>query len=163
MRFHCDRQWGLKNDSRDQEFSMPLNVLVVDDSSVMRSMIIKTLRLCGIRFGEIHEAANGQEGLAILTHKWIDLALVDLNMPVMNGEEMIERARARPETAQMPIIVVSTEGSETRIARLREQGSGFIHKPFNPEIVRDMIIQMTGVTDDTSMGEAFAPGDSSDF
>ena len=69
---------------------MSLNVLVVDDSAVMRAMIIKTLRLSGLPLGEVHEAANGQEGLGTLDEHWIDLVLVDINMPVMNGEEMIE-------------------------------------------------------------------------
>jgi two-component system chemotaxis response regulator CheY len=142
---------------------MPLNILVVDDSAVMRAMIIKTLRLIGISCGAIHQAANGQEGLAILMDNWIDVAFVDLNMPVMNGEEMIEKVRQCPELAQVTIIVVSTEGSETRIARLREKCNGFIHKPFSPETIRELIIQITGVSDDTCMGEGFAPGGSADF
>lgn len=142
---------------------MPLNVLVVDDSAVMRAMIIKTLRLIGVPFGEIYQAANGQEGLDILQNQWIDVALVDLNMPVMNGEEMIEKVRQSPELAQVPIIVVSTEGSETRIARLRDKCSGFIHKPFSPEAIRELIIEITGVTDDTCMGEGSAPCGSADF
>ena len=69
---------------------MAINVLVVDDSGVMRSMIIKTIRLSGLQLGEIHEAGNGREGLEALNQHWIDLVIADLNMPVMNGEEMIE-------------------------------------------------------------------------
>lgn len=70
---------------------MALNVLVVDNSMVMRTMIIKTLRLSGLELGDIHQAANGQEGLQVLENNWIDLALVDINMPVISGEEMIDR------------------------------------------------------------------------
>ncbi|HEX30388.1 TPA: response regulator, partial [Candidatus Poribacteria bacterium] len=66
---------------------MALNILVVDDSSVMRSIIIKTLHLCGLPLGEIYQAVNGLEGLQALEENWIDLALVDINMPVMDGEE----------------------------------------------------------------------------
>jgi len=123
---------------------MSLNVLVIDDSSVMRSMIIKTLNLCGIPIGEIYEAANGEEGLTELENNWIDLALVDINMPVMNGEEMIKRVRQNSEIADLPIIVVSTESSETRIDELLAMGVKFIHKPFTPESLREIIIDTVG-------------------
>ncbi len=68
---------------------MALNVLVLDDSAVMRAIIIKTLKLTGLPLGGIHEAANGKEGLEVLDANWVDLALVDINMPVMTGEEFI--------------------------------------------------------------------------
>jgi len=126
-----------------------LNVLVVDDSAVMRAMIVRTLKMSGLAIGEVHEAADGREGLEALDRHWIDLVLVDINMPVMNGEEMIAAVRARAEWADLPIIVVSTEGSRTRIDRLQRQGSRFIHKPFSPERVREVIAEMTGVSHDT--------------
>ena len=124
---------------------MILNMLVVDDSAVMRSVIIKTLRLSGLQIGEVHQAGNGAEALKILSENWIDLALVDLNMPVMNGEEMIEKVRQDPETSDLNIIVVSTEGSETRINSLREKKVEFLQKPFVPEDLREMVFNLTGV------------------
>lgn len=127
---------------------MALNVLVVDDSAVMRAMIIKTLRMASVPLGEIYQAANGQEGLDALENHWIDLGIVDINMPVMDGEEMIERMRATPDVADIPIVVVSTEGSEARINRLVQNGVKFIHKPFAPESIRDVVAEITGVTAD---------------
>ncbi len=127
---------------------MALNVLVVDDSAVMRAMIIKTLRMASVPLGEIYQAANGQEGLDALENHWIDLGIVDINMPVMDGEEMIERMRASPDVADIPIVVISTEGSEARINRLVQNGVEFIHKPFAPETVRDVVARITGVTAD---------------
>jgi two-component system chemotaxis response regulator CheY len=124
---------------------MALNILVVDDSSVTRAMIIKTLKIAGLPLGEIHQAANGQEGLDELENNWIDLALVDINMPVMNGEEMITRVRERQEWLNLPIVVVSTEGSQTRIERLQQQGAQFIHKPFSPETIREVVSEITGL------------------
>ena len=124
---------------------MALNVLIVDDSGVMRSMILKTLKMTGLPLGEVHQAGNGQEGLDAISDNWIDLAIVDINMPVMNGEEMIDNLKAKPDTADLPVVVISTEGSETRIQRLREKGVEFIHKPFTPEIIRDTIQLVTGV------------------
>jgi len=123
---------------------MAINFLIVDDSSVMRSMIVKALRMSGIDLGAIHQAGNGKEGLDRLDEHGIDLAIVDINMPVMNGEEMIDCMRSRPDTCQIPIIVISTEGSEARIERLKEKGARFIHKPFTPERIRDVINELVG-------------------
>ena len=118
---------------------MALNILIVDDSKVMRTMVLKTLQMSEVQIDNKYEASNGKEGLEILSHNWVDLVFVDINMPVMNGEEMIEHMKANEETRDIPIIVISTEGSETRIARILEKGADFIRKPFSPEMIRDKI------------------------
>ena len=123
---------------------MAVNILVVDDSVVMRSMIAKTIKLSGLKLGEIHQAANGQEGLEALNQNWIDLVVADINMPVMIGEEMIDRMREASEFRDIPIVVVSTEGSKTRIERLQQKGARFIHKPFTPEAIRDTVKEFLG-------------------
>jgi len=124
---------------------MALNILVVDDSIVMRAMIIKSLHMADLPLGEVHQASNGKEGLEFLEEHWINLVLVDINMPVMNGEEMVTALREKPETRDLPVIVVSTEGSQTRIERLEGKGAIFIHKPFTPETVREVVARITGV------------------
>jgi len=124
---------------------MSINILIVDDSAVMRAMILKTMRMAGLPLGETYQAANGQEGLDVLNQHWIDLVIADINMPIMNGEEMIDRMQENPDTKEIPIIVVSTEGSKARIERLQHKGAMFIHKPFSPEIIRDTIEAITGV------------------
>lgn len=118
---------------------MSLNVMIVDDSTVMRSMILRTLQMSGVDLGEVYQAGNGEEALAVLAENWVDLALVDINMPVMNGEELIEQIRSRPEIADLAVIVISTEGSQTRIERLNEKGAEFIHKPFTPEMIDEIV------------------------
>jgi len=125
---------------------MPLNVLIVDDSSVMRAMIIKTIRMSGLDLGDVYQAGNGKEGLDAARENWVDLVVADINMPVMNGEEMIDKMKADPELSALPTIVISTEGSATRIQRLEKKGVTFIHKPFTPEIIRDAIQDLTGIT-----------------
>ena len=142
---------------------MALNVLVVDDSSIMRKMIIKGLRLSGLPLGEIYEAGNGQEALQVIDNEWIDVALVDINMPVMNGEELIDRLRADPETAKLPIIVVSSESSEKRIELIKAKGTEFVHKPFTPETVREAIVELTGVTYEHATEAEDLPGSGLDF
>ena len=123
---------------------MSLNVLIVDDSSVGRMMVAKALRLSGVDIGEVHQAGDGQQGLDAMASTWIDVVFADINMPVMNGEEMIEHIRENPAWADTPIVVVSTEGSQTRIERLEQKVARFIHKPFTPETVRDMIKEILG-------------------
>jgi len=132
---------------------MAVNILVVDDSSVMRAMIIKTLRLSQLPLGEVLEAPNGQEALKVLDIKWVDLALVDINMPVMDGEEMIDRLRQNPVTEDLPVIIISTEGSETRKEVLKQKGAGFVHKPFTPETLRDTILKTLGGLDEQKAGD----------
>ena len=123
---------------------MAFNILVADDSVVARSVILKTLRLTGIELGEIHQAANGRQAIDILEKHWIDLLFLDINMPVMNGEEVVEKIRKNSLWADLPIVVVSTEGSETRIERLISMGAKFIHKPYTPEAIRNVVLEIIG-------------------
>jgi two-component system, chemotaxis family, chemotaxis protein CheY len=123
---------------------MGLNILIVDDSSVMRAMILKTLRMSGLSLGDVYGASNGVEGLEVLGRQWTDLVILDINMPVMNGEDMMIRMKENPETRDIPVIVVSTEGSKTRIENLVKMGAIFIRKPFTPEIIRDAVNQSLG-------------------
>jgi two-component system chemotaxis response regulator CheY len=130
---------------------MSLNILVVDDSRMMRSVLIRTLQISGLPVGEVHEATNGQEGLDQLSKHWIDLALVDINMPVMDGETMIDHMRANPLTKETPVVVISTESSPERVEMLKKKSSGFVHKPFTPETVRETIEHITGVNHESGV------------
>lgn len=118
---------------------MAINILIVDDSSVMRSMIQKAIQLSGLEIGAIHQASNGREGLDALERHWIDLVIADINMPVMNGEEMIEQMRGQPDQKAIPTIVISTAGSQGRVERLQRKGLRFIYKPFSAEMMRDAV------------------------
>jgi two-component system chemotaxis response regulator CheY len=141
---------------------LAFNLLVVDDSAVMRKMIIRSLRICGLPLGQVHEADNGEQGLKVLEQHWVDLALVDLNMPVLDGEEMIRRVRQQPALADLPIVVVSTDGSATRAERLRGSVAGFVHKPFTPEALRDTICDVLGVRVEQAGDDSLSRG-GSDF
>jgi two-component system chemotaxis response regulator CheY len=145
---------------------MPLNVLIVDDSAVMRAMVARVLRLTGLPLGEVGEAGDGAAGLAAARARPADLVLLDVNMPVMDGEEMLRRLRADPATAHVPVVVVSTEGSEARRHALEALGALFIRKPFKPEGLRDVIVRAAGVTPDSTPHAAHAaaaPGDDGAF
>ena len=121
---------------------MAYNILIVDDSETIRAVIAKTLEIAEIPVSELWEAANGQEALEFLGDKWIDLVFVDINMPVMNGVELIERMEADGLLSTMPVIIVSTEGSDTRINELTAKGvRAYIRKPFTPEILKEVVNQ----------------------
>src|SRR3954467_1232020 len=98
---------------------MAYNILVVDDSDTMRAVIAKTLTLAGVEVGNLFQAANGLLGMEVLRREWVDLVLADINMPVMNGVGMVGEMRDDPALAAIPVIIVSTEGSETRLQALK--------------------------------------------
>lgn len=117
----------------------PLKVLLVDDSSSMRAILKKILRISGLPLEQTYEATNGIQGLEVLAQQPVDLILVDLNMPEMGGMEFIEHVKSKPDMKNVVMIVVSTESSQTRIDQIAAQGVSFIHKPFTPEQVREKV------------------------
>ena len=119
---------------------MSLNVLIVDDSSTVRAVIKKTLTRAGVDVAERHEAAHGKEALEILEDKSVDLIITDINMPVMGGMEFIKNLAESETLKNIPVIVISTEGSNERIEELRMKGiSAYIRKPFTPEMLREVM------------------------
>ncbi len=122
---------------------MSYRILIVDDSKTTRKMIARSLKMARIPVEEFVEAGNGQEGLDALDAGDIDMVFSDLNMPVMTGFEMIDRIKQGSAHCDVPLIVISTEGSAMRIAALKDQGiNGYIRKPFRPEEVRDVVWQV---------------------
>ena len=119
---------------------MAFNILIVDDSKTIRSILSKTLRLTGMEINQIFEAGNGKEALECLQGNWIDLVLTDLNMPVMTGIELVGAMAADGLLKDIPVIVVSTDGSTTRIEELKEKGvREYVRKPFTPEAIGSLI------------------------
>ena len=123
---------------------MGYHILIVDDNRIMRDMVARAVQMSPLEIAGIHQAADGAQALDLLRSTWIDLVLLDINMPVMNGEQFLQALRADPSLAGQPVIVVSTESSKTRIERLRALGAGFIHKPFRPEELIRAVDAMTG-------------------
>ncbi len=125
---------------------MKCNVLIVDDSPVLRGAIQKVARLAGVPEDRIHTAGNGKEALAVLETTWIDLVLLDINMPVMDGEEFTREVRRNPTLADLKIVVVSTEANDDRLQRLRDMGVvETLRKPFQPEDLCHLITKLLGV------------------
>ena len=111
----------------------------------MRAVIAKSIGLAGIELGSLYQAANGAEGIEVLGREWVDLVLADINMPVLNGVGMVTQMKADPAMADVPVIIVSTEGSETRLQALKDQGvKGFLRKPFKPEELKKAVESVLG-------------------
>jgi two-component system chemotaxis response regulator CheY len=124
---------------------MPYNVLIVDDSPIVRKVVEKTLRLSGTELGEVSQAGNGREALDLLKDHWVDIVFADINMPEMDGIEMVERMEKTGLLKTVPVVIVSTERSVTRIEELRAKGvRAYLNKPFTPEEIKAIIDEVLG-------------------
>jgi two-component system, chemotaxis family, chemotaxis protein CheY len=113
---------------------MTCNVLIIDDSPAMRKFIRRVLSLSDLEMGECFEAGNGQEALDLLHRHPVDIVLTDINMPVMNGEQFLERFSHDQLFESIPVLVVSTDKTEARIERMLALGAkDYVTKPFQPE------------------------------
>lgn len=121
------------------------NFLLVDDSHTMVNILEKMLRASQHSVGTVHKAYNGEEALAILRDNPVDLVVTDITMPTMTGPEMISSIRNTPATADLPIVVVTSEGSDDRLEQVAKLGvTGFLRKPFSPEQVTNLISMVLG-------------------
>lgn len=128
---------------------MAFNVLIVDDSLSMRSVIKKTIRVSGFKVGEYFEAADGKEALKILADAWVDLVLTDINMPNMDGLELIAEMHNDQILRSIPVVMVTTEGSEKSVQKSMEMGAkGYIKKPFQPEDIKRILNSIMGEAED---------------
>ena len=115
-------------------------ILVVDDSASMRSLVGETLNRAGF---ETVEATNGAEGLARARKQDVDGVICDINMPRMNGLEMLEALRA--ESLNVPVMMLTTEGQIALIERAKRAGAkSWMVKPFNPELLIKAITKIAG-------------------
>lgn len=106
-------------------------ILTVDDSASMRQMVTFTLSGAGF---DVVEAVDGKDGLAKLGGKKINMIITDLNMPNMDGIEMIRNIRAMPEYKFIPIVLLTTESQDSKKKEGKAAGAtGWIVKPFKPE------------------------------
>ena len=113
---------------------MAKSLMIVDDSATMRKIIMRTIRMSGLEFDRTEEAGNGAEALTKLNSNPVDVMLCDVNMPEMNGTELVKKVRQMPACQNTKIIMVSTESSQDLITSVMADGAnGFISKPFTPE------------------------------
>jgi two-component system chemotaxis response regulator CheY len=110
---------------------MSKRALTVDDSKTMRDMVTFTLKGAGF---EVIEAEDGKHALTVLNGSKVDVIITDLNMPNMNGIELIRALRADANYKSTPILMLTTEADDTKKQEGKSVGAtGWIVKPFNPE------------------------------
>jgi len=117
-----------------------LDVLIVDDSAAIRKILQRVLRQAEIPIGTVYEAADGVEALAMLKNQTVGLILSDIDMPNMDGLEFLTKVRAQPAWRSLPIVMVSTEGTQAKVREAVERGaSGYIRKPFTAEQIKEKL------------------------
>jgi two-component system chemotaxis response regulator CheY len=122
-----------------------LKVLIVDDSSVMRKIVERALRQAGLELTEVVEASNGAEALAEVQKGSLDMILSDINMPVMDGLEFLKNLANVEAAKGVPVIMITTEGSEARVVEALSAGAkGYLRKPFTPEQVKERVTPLLG-------------------
>ena len=122
-----------------------LKVLIVDDSAVMRKIVERALRQAGLELNEVLEASNGAEALAEVQKGSLDIILSDINMPVMDGLEFLRNLATLEAGKGVPVVMITTEGSEARIVEALSVGAkGYIRKPFTPEQVKERVAPLIG-------------------
>ena len=124
---------------------MAYNILVVDDSRTARMFISKALEVSGLEIGKIMQAQNGKEGLETLQKEWVDIVFADINMPEMSGVEMVQKMCEDGLMKSVPVVIVSTERSATRIAELKAAGvREYLNKPCTPENIKKVVDEVLG-------------------
>jgi two-component system chemotaxis response regulator CheY len=118
-----------------------ITALIVDDSSVMRKIVERSLRQAGINLKNVFEAGNGAEALTLLAETRVDLILCDINMPVMDGLEFIKNLPGVENAKGVPVVMITTEGSEAHVVQALSCGArGYIRKPFTTDQVKEHVI-----------------------
>jgi two-component system, chemotaxis family, chemotaxis protein CheY len=118
-----------------------IRALIVDDSSVMRKIVERSLRQAGIDLKQVLEAGNGAEALTVLQDNPVDLILCDINMPVIDGLEFVKQLPAVGNAKGVPVVMITTEGSEAHVVQALSLGArGYIRKPFTAEQVKEHVL-----------------------
>ncbi len=120
---------------------MPLDVLIVDDSAAIRKILQRVLRQTDVPLGEIFEAGDGVEALAMLKLHKVGLVLSDINMPNMDGLQLLAEVKAKDEWKSVPMVMITTEGSHNKVLEAVNLGAaGYVRKPFTAEQIKEKLI-----------------------
>ena len=119
---------------------MESDVMVVDDSAAIRKILNRVLRQTGMAIGTVHEAGDGQEALELLRAHKIDLVLTDINMPKMDGLQLLGAIKASPQWNSIPVMMITTEGGETKVGEaVRLGAAGYVRKPFTADQIKEKL------------------------
>jgi len=124
---------------------MAFNILIVDDSSSMRSIIKKTIQISGFNVGQYFEGGNGEQALEVLNDAWVDVILTDIHMPEMDGISFLKAVQENEMLKSIPVIMITTEGREHKVNEAMSMGAkAYIRKPFTPEQIKKTLTNVIG-------------------
>jgi two-component system, chemotaxis family, chemotaxis protein CheY len=120
---------------------MPFDVLIVDDSAAIRKILQRVLRQAEMSIGEVFEAGDGVEALASLKEHKVGLILSDINMPNMDGLQLLSQIRANADWKHLPVLMITTEGSQNKVLEAVNLGaSGYVRKPFTADQIKEKLV-----------------------
>lgn len=115
--------------------------MVVDDSAAIRKIMQRVLRQTGMLIGDIIEAGDGQEAVEALKANRVDLVLTDINMPKMDGLQLLAAVKASSDWSNIPVVMITTEGGEAKVAEAVKLGaSGYVRKPFTADQIKEKLV-----------------------
>jgi two-component system chemotaxis response regulator CheY len=122
---------------------MAPNVLVVDDSAAIRKILQRVLRQTEMPVGDIFEAGDGIEALAVLNNHKVGLVLSDVNMPNMDGLQLLAEIKGKDALKAIPVVMITTEGAQNKVLEAVNLGAaGYVRKPFTTEQIKE---KLTGI------------------
>ena len=125
---------------------MSFNILIVDDSKAIRSVMRKIVTISGYQINQCWEAGDGKEAIDILSQHRVDFIITDVNMPYLTGMALLDLVKKNETLKDIPVIMVTAAGSsQQREEALQRGASGFIQKPFLPEEIRQILHEVIGV------------------
>ena len=119
---------------------MEPDILVVDDSAAIRKILQRVLRQTGMAINAIYEAGDGEEALGLMQGHKVDLVLSDINMPKMDGLQLLAAFKSSPDWARIPVVMITTEGGEGTVSEAVKLGAaGYVRKPFTADQIKEKL------------------------
>ncbi|HEX3875756.1 MAG TPA: response regulator [Bryobacteraceae bacterium] len=120
---------------------MESDILIVDDSAAIRKILNRVLRQTGMAIGAIHEAGDGEEALAQLKAHSVRMVLTDINMPKMDGLQLLAAIKDVPSWSSIAVVMITTEGGETKVSEaVRLGAAGYVRKPFTADQIKEKLV-----------------------
>ncbi|MFB3776000.1 MAG: response regulator [Bryobacteraceae bacterium] len=122
---------------------MPPNILIVDDSAALRKILQRVLRQAEVPLGNLYEAGDGAQALEAMNANPVDLVLSDINMPNMDGLQLLAQIRANPKWQDIRVIMITTEGNQARVMEAVGLGAaGYVRKPFTADQIKEKLLSL---------------------
>lgn len=120
---------------------MAVDIMIVDDSAAIRKILQRVLLQAEVPLGKVHEAGDGVEALAKLSQEKVGLILSDINMPNMDGLELLGKLKSTDTLKDVPVVMITTEGGQAKVLEAVNLGAaGYVRKPFTAEQIKEKLV-----------------------